>query len=193
MALRPRTVAQASDVHMTLARTRHREVGVQNGIVFVDSPTGQSFSVVHAGDSDCSCGGDRGKRLTPATPDEFPGISPGRCHRAGMSVSGKKRRRSVVLPEMARPCTRWRCARSVRTSVGPQFFRLFPDSTIRVRYWVDRPGPSQVVILYAPPVTQSSDRRSRVQWRLNRRGPKLANPRTESQFARQSTVQFGAP
>jgi hypothetical protein len=26
------------------------------------------------------------------------------------------------------------------------FFRLYPDSIIRVRYWVDRPGSSQVVI-----------------------------------------------
>jgi hypothetical protein len=25
------------------------------------------------------------------------------------------------------------------------FFRLFPESVVRVRYWVDRPGPSQVV------------------------------------------------
>jgi len=25
------------------------------------------------------------------------------------------------------------------------FFRLFPDSTVQVRYWVDRPGPSQVI------------------------------------------------
>jgi hypothetical protein len=27
------------------------------------------------------------------------------------------------------------------------FVRLFPESRVRVRYWVDRPGPSQVVLI----------------------------------------------
>ena len=45
------SLARLSDVLLTLARTqRGTEVGVQNGVAAVDSPTGQSWGVVRAGE-----------------------------------------------------------------------------------------------------------------------------------------------
>ncbi len=140
-----------SDVHMTMARTRRgTDVGVQIGMVNVDLPNGQSLDVVHAGEIlTVRAGGDRSKQLTPATPDDFswdltkplpPGWNVGQ--RTEMAEG------PVVLPEMwLDPYYQMQmCQIRSDAQWARGFFRLFPDSTIRVRYWVDRPGPSQVVI-----------------------------------------------
>jgi len=140
-----------SDVLMTMARTsRGTEVGVQNGMVAVDSPAGQSLDIVHAGELlTVHSGGDRSKQLAPLTPDRFA-WDLRRPLPSGWNVGQREETAAgaYVLPDMwldpyyqvemcqIRSDKQWACG----------FVRIFPESTIRIRYWVDRPGPSQVVI-----------------------------------------------
>ncbi len=140
-----------SGVLMTMARTqRGTEVGVQNGMVFVDSPTGQSLGIVRAGEIlTVRASGDRSKQLMPITPDDFswdlskPLPSSWNVGQREETADGP-----VVVPDL------WldpyyqveMCQIRSDKQWARGFFRLFPDSTVRIRYWVDRPGPSQVVI-----------------------------------------------
>jgi hypothetical protein len=140
-----------SGVRMTMARTqRGTEVGVQNGMVVVDSPTGQSLGIVRAGEIlTVRAGGDRSKQMTPLTPDDFS-WDLSRPLPSGWNVGQREETPDgpVVVPDL------WldpyyqveMCQIRSDKQWARGFFRLFPDSTIRIRYWVDRPGPSQVVI-----------------------------------------------
>jgi hypothetical protein len=145
------SLSRLSDVLLTMARSqRGTEVGVQNGMVVVDSPSGQSLGVVRAGEIlTVRADGDRSKQLTPATPDHFA-WDLGRPLPSGWNVGQREETANgpVVVPEM------WldpyyqveMCQIRSDHQWARGFFRLFPDSVIRVRYWVDRPGSSQVVI-----------------------------------------------
>lgn len=144
-------LSRPSGVVLTMARTRRgTEVGVQNGMVVVDSPSGEALGVVRAGEIlTVRADGDRSKQLTLVPPDHFawnldvplpPGWNVGQREQ---TVDGP-----VVVPELwldpyyqvemfqVRSDHQW----------AKGFFRLYPDSVIRVRYWVDRPGSSQIVL-----------------------------------------------
>jgi len=145
------TLTRMSNVLMTMSRNESRtEVGVQNGMVSVDSLTGQSLGIVRAGELlTVRADGDRSKQATPTAPYEFawdlrqPLPSGWKVGQREETADGP-----VVVPEM------WldpyyqveMCQIRSDHQWTRGFFRLLPDSTIRVRYWVDQPGPSQVVI-----------------------------------------------
>jgi hypothetical protein len=144
-------LARPSNVVLTMARTRRgTEVGVQNGMVSVDSPSGQSLAVVRAGELlTVRTDGDRSKQLASAPPDTFS-WDLARPLPAAWNVGQREETAQgpVVVPEL------WldpyyqveMCQIRSDHQWARGFFRLYPDSTIRVRYWVDRPGTSQIVI-----------------------------------------------
>jgi hypothetical protein len=145
------TLVRLSNVLMTLARSqRGTEIGVQTGVVAVDSPSGQSLGVVRAGEIlTVRADGDRTKQLAPATPDEFA-WDLSRPLPSGWNVGQREETADgpVVVPEYwldpYYQVEMWQIRSDNRWARG--FFRLHPDSIIRVRYWVDKAGPSQLVI-----------------------------------------------
>ncbi len=119
-------------------------------MVAVDSPTGQSLGIVRAGEIlTVRADGDRTKQVTPATPDEFA-WDLSRPLPSGWNVGQREETADgpVVVPEY------WldpyyqveMCQIRSDHQWARGFFRLHPDSIIRVRYWVDKPGPSQLVV-----------------------------------------------
>jgi hypothetical protein len=96
----------------------------------------------------------------PATPDEFAWDLT-RPLPDGWQVGTRRRTAEgpVVEPEFwfdpyhqarmsqIRSNKEWACG----------FFRLLPDSILRVRYWVDRPGPSQMCICVRTARSRSAD------------------------------------
>ncbi|CAN5179509.1 hypothetical protein BH10PLA2_BH10PLA2_23090 [soil metagenome] len=121
-----------SDVLMTMARTSHgTEVGVQKGMVAVDSPAGQSLDIVHAGELlTVHSGGDRNKQLAPLTPDRFA-WDLGRPLPSGWNVGVREKSPdgAYILPDMwldpyyqvemcqIRSDKQWACG----------FVRIFPE------------------------------------------------------------------
>ncbi len=145
------TLARLSNVLMTLARSqRGTEIGVQTGVVAVDSPSGQSLGVVRAGEIlTVRADGDRTKQVASATPDEFA-WDLSRPLPSGWNVGRREETADgpVVVPQFwLDPYYRVEmCQIRSDHQWARGFFRLHPDSIIRVRYWVDRAGPSQLVI-----------------------------------------------
>jgi ferric-dicitrate binding protein FerR (iron transport regulator) len=146
------SLARLSNVLLTLALTqRGTEVVVKNGVAAVDAPNGKSCGIVRAGelltvraDGDCS------KQAVLATPDDFS-WNLKKPLPAGWTVGVREETTSgpVVVPEF------WldpyyqveMCQIRSDAQWARGFFRLYPDSILRVRYWVERPGPSQLVIV----------------------------------------------
>lgn len=126
------------------------EVGVLQGIVTASAPTGQPMAVVREGEVlTVAAGGEHHKQPLAIPPDRYE-------------------------LDLARPLPdSWAVGNIEATAVGPAllprlwfdpyhqaemyqirsnsawtrgFFRLYPESTFRVRYWVDRPGPGQLCV-----------------------------------------------
>ena len=146
------SLVRLSNVLLTLARTqRGTEVVVQKGVAAVDAPNGKSCGIVRAGelltvraDGDCS------KQTVLATPDDFA-WDVKKPLPSGWHVGVREETTSgpVIVPEF------WldpyyqveMCQIRSDKQWARGFFRLHPDSIIRIRYWVERPGPSQLVIV----------------------------------------------
>jgi ferric-dicitrate binding protein FerR (iron transport regulator) len=138
-----------SGVVMTFARLREQtEVGVERGQVTVAALTGQTMAKVSEGQL-LTVRADGASHLEPmqATPEEYAWDLarplPNGWHVGYLDLTPEG---PVVRPEFwydpyhhaqmsqIRSDGQWACG----------FFSLWPDSVIRVRYWIDRPGPSQV-------------------------------------------------
>jgi ferric-dicitrate binding protein FerR (iron transport regulator) len=145
------TLTGLSGVLMTLGRLlRATEVGVHHGLVTVATPTGEPLEVVRGGELlTIRAGGDRCKQQLPATPDQFawdltrPLPDDWHVGYRELTPDGP-----VVRPEFWFDPYHQAEMSQIRSDKqwSRGFFRLFPESVLRVRYWVDRPGPSQVVI-----------------------------------------------
>jgi ferric-dicitrate binding protein FerR (iron transport regulator) len=140
-----------SGVLMMVGRTQQAtEVGVQRGLVDVAAPSGEPMEVVREREIlTVGWDGNHSKKPMPLTPDEFAWDLtrplPKGWHIGHREITPDG---PVVLPEpyfdpyhkaimnQIRSDSQWACG----------FFRLFPESIIRVRYWIDQPGPSQVVV-----------------------------------------------
>ena len=146
------SLTRLSNVLVTLARTqRGTDVLVKKGVALVDAPNGRSCGIVRAGelltvrtDGDCS------KQAILASPDKFAWDLTGPLP-PGWSVGIREVSAGcpVVVPEF------WldpyyqveMCQIRSDKQWARGFFRLHPESIIRVKYWVERPGPSQLVIV----------------------------------------------
>ena len=127
------SLARLSDVLLTMARTqRGTEVGVQNGVVAVDSPNGRSLGFVRAGEIlTVRADGDRSKQLKPTTPDNFA-WDLGRPLPSGWNVGQREETADgpVVVPEF------WldpyyqveMCQIRSDQQWARGFFALYPDS-----------------------------------------------------------------
>jgi hypothetical protein len=144
-------LSHLSGVAMTLGRVLQRtEISVERGQVEVSATTGESCGAVRAGEIlTVYAGGVYHKQRMLPTPDNF------RWDLTGSRPTGWHVGQTELTPQgtIVRP-QRWfdpyhqaemYQIRS-HSQWAPAFFRLYPDSTVRVRYWVDRPGPSQVVV-----------------------------------------------
>lgn len=137
---------------LTLGRLRRgTEVGVHKGQVRVAEPSGESPELVKGGELlTVEAGGERHKQRLPATPDRFA-WDLSRPLPAGWHVGRREVTPDgpVVRPEFWFDPYHSREMYQVRSDHQwtRGFFRLFPDSRVRVRYWVNEPGPSQVVLV----------------------------------------------
>jgi ferric-dicitrate binding protein FerR (iron transport regulator) len=136
-------------VVMTLGQSlQATEVEVYQGRVTVSAPTGERLADVQGGEMlTVHADGDHEKKLITPTPDEFSwDLSlplPEGWHVGVREVTTEG---PVVRPEVwFDPYHRAEMSQ-IRSNQqwSRGFFRLFPESVIRVRYRVDRPGPSQM-------------------------------------------------
>ncbi|HUR52487.1 MAG TPA: hypothetical protein VMZ71_00010 [Gemmataceae bacterium] len=128
---------------------RATEIVVEDGAVNVFDQADEKLAVVGAGEMfTVQTGGVRKKRATPVTPDSYTlpidQPLPDDWH------VGKRRDTAhgpVLVPEWWHDpyhgTEMWQIRSDKEWARG--FFRLFPDSTLHVRYWVDKPGPGQVI------------------------------------------------
>jgi hypothetical protein len=145
------TLDQVRGVLMTLGRVlQGTEVGVQHGLVRVLAPSGEALAEVREGELlTVRADGSRYKRPMPLPPDQFTwDLSRSRpvgwyVGHAELTPEGP-----YVRPELWFDPYHQSEMFQIRSESqwAPALFRLFPESLIRVRYWVERPGPSQVVI-----------------------------------------------
>jgi ferric-dicitrate binding protein FerR (iron transport regulator) len=130
--------------------SRATEVGVADGRVSVSAPSGESFGVVPAGELlTVRADGDRRKQPIPATPDDFaldlsrPLSEDWHVGRREVTAAGP-----VLRPELwfdpYHKAEMYQVRSDNQWARG--FFRLLPDSVVRVRYQVERPGLGQVVL-----------------------------------------------
>lgn len=150
------TVSPASEVTLTLGRAQKgTEVGVQQGRVSVAATAGTSLGVVREGellvvDTD----GNGHKQALPRISDEFA-WDLSKPLPSGWFVGQREETEAgpAVVPELWFDPYHKREVFQIRSDKqwAPGFFRLHPDSLIRMRYWVDRPGPSQLVICVRTP------------------------------------------
>lgn len=138
-----------SGVLMTLGQTASAtDVEVHQGVVDAAAPSGERLDIVRAGELlTVRSGGDHQKRPTPTTPEEFAwDLSrplPEDWHIGCREVTADG---PVVRPEFWFDPYHQAIMSQVRSNNQwtRGFFRLEPSSLIRVRYWVDEPGPSQL-------------------------------------------------
>jgi ferric-dicitrate binding protein FerR (iron transport regulator) len=152
------TVGALSGVKLSMGRIGNATVvSVQQGQVNVAAATGESLGKVHGGELlTVRAHGSCRKEPMPVTPDQFAWnlFNPlPRDWHLGYRVQG---------PDGPYVVSEWwfdpyHQARMCQIRSDNQWnrglFRVFPDSIIRVRYWVDRPAPSQLSIVVR---TQSS-------------------------------------
>jgi hypothetical protein len=125
------------------------EVGVQRGSVNVAAPGGRVLGEVRDGELlTVHAGGDWQKQAIPSTPDSYAldltrplasGWTVGRIEREG--------KQPVLVPEVyADPYYNGRKMYQVRSNKvwARGFFRIEPDSVVRVKYRVKKAGPGQV-------------------------------------------------
>jgi ferric-dicitrate binding protein FerR (iron transport regulator) len=126
------------------------EISVVHGLVSVATPTGEPLAVVKEGELlTVSADGNHKKQKVPQVPDNFA-WDLSRPLPSGWHVGYREETPvgPVVRPKFwFDPYHRARMSQ-IRSNKDwtRGFFRLYSDSKIRVRYWVDRPGPSQLCI-----------------------------------------------
>jgi hypothetical protein len=142
-------LSNLNGVVMTLRHMLQRtEVGVHQGLVTVAATTGGPPAVVRGGEMlTVQANGDQRKQVLRATPDEFaldlmrPLPNSWQVGERELTADGP-----VLHPQFYfdpfHYTKMWQIRSDQQWAKG--FFRLFPESVLRVRYWVDRPGPSQV-------------------------------------------------
>jgi ferric-dicitrate binding protein FerR (iron transport regulator) len=145
------TLTRLSGVVLTLGRAlQSTEVGVQTGRVSVADAAGEPLEIVHGGEYlTVQADGSHRKQPIGPTPDEFA-WDLRRPLPDGWNVGRREEEESgpVVRPvlwfdpyhkaEMCQIRSDHQWARG--------FFRALPDTTFRVKYWIDRPGPSQLCV-----------------------------------------------
>jgi ferric-dicitrate binding protein FerR (iron transport regulator) len=143
------TLTGLSGAVATLGRTvRAAEVGVHQGRVTVSDPAGAELAVVREGEMlTVHAGRALHKRPMPAAPDEYawdlteplPDVWP--VGRREVRADGP-----VVVPDLwfdpYHQAEMYQIRSHEPWSTG--FFRLFPESVVRVRYRAARTGPGQV-------------------------------------------------
>jgi hypothetical protein len=144
-------LSRLTGVVITLGCVLQRtDVGVQHGVVEVASPSGESWGEVQEGELLTVFGdGIHRKQRMPPTPDQLTWDIE-RSRPTGWHV-GKVEKTpdgAVVRPELWLDPYYQTQMYQIRSDSQwvPALFRLVPESVIRVRYWVEEPGPSQVVI-----------------------------------------------
>ena len=144
------TVTTASGALLTLGHAvRATEIVVEDGAVNVFDDAAEKLATVGAGEMfTVKLDGVRKKQATPVTPDEytFPMDRP----LPDNWETGTRRDTAdgpVLAPswwfDQYHGTEMWQIRSHKQWSRG--FVRLFPDSTLRVKYWVDRPGRGQVI------------------------------------------------
>jgi ferric-dicitrate binding protein FerR (iron transport regulator) len=137
------------------------EVGVYQGQVTVSAPSGERLAVVGKGEMlTVGADGDHRKQPIPTTPDEFawdlsrPLPDGWRVGRREVAVDGP-----VVRPEFW--FDPYHQARMSQIRSNHQwargFFRLHPESVVRVRYRAERAGPGQVCFCVRTTDTRAPD------------------------------------
>jgi ferric-dicitrate binding protein FerR (iron transport regulator) len=143
------TLAGLNAVMMTLAQVlQTTEVEVYQGRVTVEAHTGKRLVDVQGGEMlTISADGDHKKKPIPPTPDEFSwDLSrplPVGWHIGHREVTAEG---PVIRPEFWFDPYHQAEMSQIRSNQqwARGFFRLFPESVVRVRYRVDQPGPSQM-------------------------------------------------
>ena len=196
------SVAHLSGVVLTICRTIDTtEVGVQTGRVTVADAGGEPLEIVHGGEYlTVQSDGRRRKRPVEPTPDSFA-LDLSRPLPEGWAVGVREDTkegpvlRSVVWFDPYHQAAMYQIRSDHRWARG--FVRLHPKSTFRIRYWVDRPGPSQLCLCVRTENRAQSDtgmiecngafqqaRPHEWQWLEIRAGDMLEN---------KHTPKFGAP
>jgi ferric-dicitrate binding protein FerR (iron transport regulator) len=145
------TFAGLSGVLMTLGEgLQATELLVYQGMVAASHPTGEPLAVVREGESlTVYHGGDHKKKPIVPTPEEYswnlaePLPKGWPVGRRDITPQGMPYVRPEFWPDPYYQNTEMYQIRSPSVWLHG-FFRLAPDSVIRVRYWVDRPGKGQV-------------------------------------------------
>jgi len=145
------TLTRLSAVVLTLGRAvQTTEVGVQTGRVSVADSSGEPLEVVHGGEClTVQADGSHRKQPIGPTPAEFAwdlsrplpeGWNVGRRddEEAGPVV------RPVLWFDPYHKAEMYQIRSDHQWARG--FFRTLPDTTFRVKYWIDRPGPSQLCV-----------------------------------------------
>lgn len=156
------TLAGLNGVLLTLGEgARATEVEVYQGTVAAARPNGEPMDVVRQGEVlTVRLDGNHRKQLIPPVPEQFawdltrPLPAGWHLGRRELTLDGP-----VVQPETW-PDPYHSYTEMIQIRSDNQwtrgFFSLARDSEIHVRYWVDRPGPSQVCICVRTPRTHSS-------------------------------------
>lgn len=145
------SMTHLSGVVVTICRTiASTEVGVQTGRVTVTDAGGEPLEIVHGGEYvTVQSDGRHRKRPVEPTPDSFA-LDISRPLPEGWAVGVREETmegpilRPVVWFDPYHQAAMYQIRSDHRWARG--FVRLQPKSTIRVRYWVDRPGPSQICL-----------------------------------------------
>lgn len=145
------TVTTATGALLNLGHLiRATEVVVQDGAVNVFDPSEHRLAVVGAGETfTIRNDGRKHKRPTPVTPDEYA-MPIDQPLPAGWHVGERAvfDGHDVLVPRPYKDpyhanTEMWQIRSDKQWARG--FFRLFPGSTVHVKYWVDRPGRGQVI------------------------------------------------
>jgi hypothetical protein len=152
-----------SEVLMTLYHApTSTEVGVQRGLVNVSAPTGRPLGEVRGGELfTVRSDGDFRKQPIPDTPEAFAWdltrpLPDGWPVGVRDAPPGSP---AVVRPELWFDPYHQKEMYQIRSDKQwtRGSFRLFPDSLVRVRYWVDAPGPGQVCFCVRTPDVRSPE------------------------------------
>lgn len=147
---------EPSAATITLGRTpRATEVGVQRGELNVSALSGESLAVVRGGELlTVRADGKHNKQPIVATPDHFA-WDLSRPLPEGWNVGSRELMPAgpVVVPELWFDPYHHTEMFQIRSDHqwARGFFRLFPESLIRVRYKAERPERSQLVICVRSP------------------------------------------
>lgn len=144
------TITTATGALLTIGHAiRATEVVVEDGAVTVYDPAAEKLATLGAGEMfTVKTGGQRKKQATPVTPDDyrFPIERP----LPDDWETGTRKETAdgpVLVPswwfDQYHGTEMWQIRSDKQWSRG--FFRLFPDSTLTARYWVEKPGRGQVI------------------------------------------------